>query len=163
MSNVRRRALALLVLFTHLRYGPGVRAPSKQSIKKKKRTRMRGLHADLSCIDLNSKPAKRKAALNARELITVAVEETRINKRLYGRRIRVRRAEQPEQMPDDVARDYEVEKVLAERGVGEDKAYLVKWVGYADPSWEPAANLDTCDERIDDFDPGFVELNSGSE
>jgi len=38
--------------------------------------------------------------------------------------------------------EYEVESILEHRGTTvRDLEYLVKWVGYADPTWEPLANL----------------------
>ena len=99
------------------------------------------------------------------QLITVACEEMRIGKLLYRRRRFACRSESPQQEheADAAENDYEVEKVLSERGVGADKKYLVKWVGYSKPSWEPAANLDNCDARIDEFDPGFDEIISDNE
>jgi len=38
--------------------------------------------------------------------------------------------------------EYEVESIYEDRGTTvRDLEYLVKWVGYADPTWEPLANL----------------------
>jgi len=38
--------------------------------------------------------------------------------------------------------EYEVESICERRGTTvRDLEYLVKWVGYADPTWEPLANL----------------------
>ena len=57
--------------------------------------------------------------------------------------------------------EYEVEKILKERRkLGKDKKtgrfksvreYLVKWVGYEDPTWEPEENLENCQEILKDF------------
>jgi len=42
--------------------------------------------------------------------------------------------------------EYGVEEIMAERvvrrGRGQRKEYLVKWAGYATPTWEPSANLE---------------------
>ena len=41
--------------------------------------------------------------------------------------------------------EYEIEKILKDRtvriGKGSRKQYLVKWTGYAEPTWEPAIAL----------------------
>ena len=57
--------------------------------------------------------------------------------------------------------EYEVEKILKERTIqGKDKKtgrviktkeYLVKWVGYNNPTWEPEENLENCQEILKDF------------
>ena len=57
--------------------------------------------------------------------------------------------------------EYEVEKILKERTIqGKDKKtgrviktkeYLVKWVGYNAPTWEPEENLENCQEILKDF------------
>jgi len=42
--------------------------------------------------------------------------------------------------------EYEVEEILRERVIrrrgGPKKKYLVKWLGYAKPTWEPASALE---------------------
>jgi hypothetical protein len=42
--------------------------------------------------------------------------------------------------------EYEVEKILKERSIrrgrGRRKQYLVKWTGYAKPTWEPASAME---------------------
>ena len=42
--------------------------------------------------------------------------------------------------------EYEIEKILKDRiiriGKGSRKQYLVKWTGYAEPTWEPADALE---------------------
>ena len=57
--------------------------------------------------------------------------------------------------------EYEVEKILKEKikprknpktGKMEYiKEYLVKWIGYEDPSWEPEQNLNNCKELLSEF------------
>jgi hypothetical protein len=45
----------------------------------------------------------------------------------------------------DGEEEYYVDEILEERtkriGRGFRKEYLVKWTGYAEPTWEPVANL----------------------
>jgi len=57
--------------------------------------------------------------------------------------------------------EWEVEKILKERSkrVKDKKTdryvvikeYLVKWLGFAKPTWEPEENLDNCQEILKDF------------
>lgn len=57
--------------------------------------------------------------------------------------------------------EYEVEKILKERTRHETdkktglvtsvKEYLLKWVGYKEPTWEPEENLENCQELLKDF------------
>ena len=58
-------------------------------------------------------------------------------------------------------KEWEVEKILEERKKRKKnektgkykyiKEYLIKWVGYEYPSWEPEENLENCQESIKDF------------
>ena len=43
------------------------------------------------------------------------------------------------------------EKNLKTNKIDYKKEYLVKWVGYIEPSWEPEENLDNCQEILNDF------------
>lgn len=53
---------------------------------------------------------------------------------------------------------YEVETVLDKRrGNGGDPEYLIKWVGYDDPTWEPASNLSK--DLVDEFEGQPVRDN----
>ncbi|KAJ8578505.1 hypothetical protein ON010_g696 [Phytophthora cinnamomi] len=58
--------------------------------------------------------------------------------------------------PDHVAGEYEVEAILDDRvplATGTEKAvreFRVKWVGYDEPTWEPAANL-SCGGLLYDY------------
>ena len=62
---------------------------------------------------------------------------------------------------EDSGKEWEVEKILKERikrrkdrrtgRILNDKEYLVKWVGYTKPSWEPEENLEHCKELLKDF------------
>ena len=57
--------------------------------------------------------------------------------------------------------EWEVEKILKERTkktkdkktgrTMNTKEYLVKWIGYEDPTWEPEENLENCQEILKDF------------
>ena len=58
-------------------------------------------------------------------------------------------------------REFEVEKIIKERQIYKQnkinkkieliKEYLVKWVGYRDPTWEPIENLENCQILLNDF------------
>ena len=44
--------------------------------------------------------------------------------------------------PSDLAENvYEVEKILAHRGVAPNYEYHIKWKGYRTPTWEPASSF----------------------
>ena len=57
--------------------------------------------------------------------------------------------------------EYEVEKILKKRTISREskvsgkikriKQYLVKWVGFKDPTWEPEKNLEHCEDIIKAF------------
>ena len=57
--------------------------------------------------------------------------------------------------------EWEVEKILKEKikrrknpktgRMEYIKEYLIKWIGYDDPSWEPEQNLDNCKELLSEF------------
>lgn len=59
---------------------------------------------------------------------------------------------------DDVR--YVVERILDERILGGKKELLIQWVGWDEPNWEPAENVDRCEELLQQFneelDPGFA-------
>ena len=48
--------------------------------------------------------------------------------------------------------EYEVECIKAAKEVKGDTYYLVKWVGWAKPNWEPEENLGDCQKLIDAFE-----------
>jgi hypothetical protein len=52
--------------------------------------------------------------------------------------------------------EFEVEDILEKWGGGYDvdhpQQYLVKWVGYPDPTWELLEDLDGCQQTIDEFE-----------
>ena len=60
-----------------------------------------------------------------------------------------------------VDEEWEVESILKERTkktkdkktgrIKHVKEYLVKWLGYKDPTWEPEENLENCQELLKDF------------
>lgn len=56
--------------------------------------------------------------------------------------------------------EYEVEKILKDRtlrrGKGSQKQYLVKWTGYAEPTWEPATALENT-AALDAYESPFPE------
>ena len=53
--------------------------------------------------------------------------------------------------------EYKVEKILDERlvrrGRGQTKQYLVKWVGYSRPTWEPASEFEDI-QALDAYEEG---------
>ena len=58
-------------------------------------------------------------------------------------------------------REFEVEKIIKERQIYKQnkinkkiepsKEYLVKWVGYKNPTWEPTENLENCQILLNEF------------
>jgi hypothetical protein len=46
---------------------------------------------------------------------------------------------------------YKVEKILEKRKKGNSYEYLVKWVGYEEPDWQPAKNLKNQKKMVNDF------------
>ena len=52
---------------------------------------------------------------------------------------------------DDQEPEYLVEKILDEKKYWKTRKFLVKWAGYLDPTWEPAANIDEC-AALDDWE-----------
>ncbi|KAH7711210.1 chromo' (CHRromatin Organization MOdifier) domain containing protein [Aphelenchoides avenae] len=59
---------------------------------------------------------------------------------------------------------YEVSGFLDEQVRDGKRFLLVRWVGYALPTWEPVDNIDECDRLLreydEDVDPGFREHNA---
>jgi hypothetical protein len=62
---------------------------------------------------------------------------------------------QPPPLPVEVdgGLEYEVEEVLAHRGDGRVRRYLVKWLGYGPEhnSWEPVGNLENAPQKVADY------------
>ena len=58
-----------------------------------------------------------------------------------------------ELLEEENGREYEVEKVLAHRGKGRNKEYLLRWKGYAahEDTWEPERNLKRCHEVVNAY------------
>ena len=52
---------------------------------------------------------------------------------------------------------YEVEKILKHKKIGRGLSMLVKWKGYEEPSWEPRANLQSCDDVVTQY---FANLDT---
>eukprot|EP00742_Colponemidia_sp_Colp-10_P022291 GILJ01026305.1.p1 GENE.GILJ01026305.1~~GILJ01026305.1.p1 ORF type:complete len:364 (+),score=28.35 GILJ01026305.1:3-1094(+) len=52
----------------------------------------------------------------------------------------------------DGSEEFEVEEILSKRRYRRQQQYLVKWLGYSDPTWEPAANLTNCPEKLQEFE-----------
>ena len=52
---------------------------------------------------------------------------------------------------DDEGIRWEVERILGQRGRRKGKQFLVKWVGFAQPTWEREENLDRCAEALREF------------
>lgn len=42
---------------------------------------------------------------------------------------------------DETEKEYEVQAITGQRISGGSQQYLVKWVGYPKPTWEPAASI----------------------
>lgn len=67
---------------------------------------------------------------------------------------------QPEPVIIGDEEEYEVEKILKDRllrrGKGSQKQYLVKWTGYAEPTWEPATALENT-TALDAYETPFSE------
>ena len=59
----------------------------------------------------------------------------------------------PPPKPSVEAREvrWEVEAILAHRGEGRRRQYLVKWVGFPRPTWEGKGNVDRCTELLNDY------------
>ena len=47
--------------------------------------------------------------------------------------------------------EYEVEQVLDSKLHHGKLQYLVKWIGYNEPSWEPEENLEHAKDTVNDF------------
>lgn len=57
---------------------------------------------------------------------------------------------QPIEVDGDVS--WEVEEILDSKRVrGGHVQYLIKWIGYDAPTWEPSANVDNCENELDRF------------
>lgn len=68
--------------------------------------------------------------------------------------------EEPDDLFDEDDPDvYEVETILEKRRgtFGHEDQYLIKWVGYDDPTWEPASNVSK--DLIEEFDGQPVRAN----
>ena len=59
----------------------------------------------------------------------------------------------PEIRHEDGAEIFEVERILAVRGAGAHKRYLVEWVGYPswEATWEPLANIGGASDAMAEF------------
>eukprot|EP00820_Chromera_velia_P003187 Cvel_16551.t1-p1 / transcript=Cvel_16551.t1 / gene=Cvel_16551 / organism=Chromera_velia_CCMP2878 / gene_product=hypothetical protein / transcript_product=hypothetical protein / location=Cvel_scaffold1280:2-517(+) / protein_length=172 / sequence_SO=supercontig / SO=protein_coding / is_pseudo=false len=64
-----------------------------------------------------------------------------------------RRGRPPVRQPAWAEEEYEVEKVLAVRGRGRGKQFLVQWVGYeeSEATWELASNLKNARQKVNEF------------
>jgi hypothetical protein len=56
-------------------------------------------------------------------------------------------------LDDNGAKEWEVEEVLAQRGTGSRRQYLVKWKGWPlwEATWEKESNLENAQESLDEF------------
>lgn len=56
---------------------------------------------------------------------------------------------------DDIGESWEVKSIIKSKRLGKQLWYLVEWEGFngtpQELSWEPAANLDNCEDAIDEF------------
>ena len=58
----------------------------------------------------------------------------------------------PPPPPSGESRDqWEVERILDDRGVGRGQQFLVKWTGYPTATWEPRRNLTGCQEALREY------------
>ena len=48
-------------------------------------------------------------------------------------------------------REYEVKCILGSRYTQDGTQYLVQWVDWDEPTWEPEANMTHADKRIKEF------------
>ena len=76
-------------------------------------------------------------------------------------------AEQRQRLPPavepataDTLASYEVEEILDTRVRRDTREYLVRWSGYAHPTWEKEANLDNCDELLREFNQAAARRSS---
>ena len=62
-------------------------------------------------------------------------------------------ARPPPEAADPTGAEYQVERVLAQRGAGANAKYLVLWKGYSytDATWEPLSNMTKAQEALEDF------------
>src|SRR5262249_49003354 len=51
----------------------------------------------------------------------------------------------------DGENEWEVEEILNSRYYRGDFQYLIKWVEFTDPSWQPYSYITHCDELLEDF------------
>jgi hypothetical protein len=60
--------------------------------------------------------------------------------------------------------EYEVEDILDERQVRNQKQYLVKWLGYpsSENTWEPTRNLRNCQDKLREYRKRISQWNPGS-
>ena len=58
---------------------------------------------------------------------------------------------------NDLEDYYEVEKIITRKLIGNNKIYLIKWIGYPieDCTWEPISNLDKINNLVEIFDENF--------
>ena len=76
----------------------------------------------------------------------------RVKKELRADARRERRVQPPASSDSDEEKDrYDVEEILDEEWREGRKWFLIRWVGFAEPSWEPAGNADQCKELVDAF------------
>jgi hypothetical protein len=59
--------------------------------------------------------------------------------------------EESEKDNQENSEEYEVEKILKKKIRKKKVFYLVKWVGYDTPTWEPKSNLKGCKDLIQEF------------
>jgi hypothetical protein len=60
------------------------------------------------------------------------------------------------------AKEWEVEEVLAQRGTGSKRQYLVKWKGWPlwEATWEKESNLENAQESLKEFQQKVTEVDA---
>lgn len=88
-------------------------------------------------------PAK-TARDEERELAQAELETRREQLRLDASRKAEEKASKPKKPRAPKKEVYEVEEIQGKKTVRGEDMYLVKWVGWHKPQWEPEANVKVC-------------------
>jgi hypothetical protein len=116
------------------------RSPSKE--KKKKKT-----DPEVVSIDLTSPPQSRRRSRSRPTKRTLEFPASRESSPA------AQQTEDPEDPIEEFSapvedKQYVVEDIIGKKDDNGVVKYLIKWRGYDEPTWEPLANLDHCDQLI---------------
>ncbi|OQV15485.1 hypothetical protein BV898_10354 [Hypsibius exemplaris] len=76
-------------------------------------------------------------------------------------RVKSKTQQQKDHILEEVAEPvYEVECILDKIGQGPTARYLIKWLGYDEETWEPAADLGSCKDLVRDFEKALEETKT---